>query len=188
REVMDRRAVDAGDVQFFDLAYLEVDVRSTGKGAQASRRIKVRLKDFVIPNTDLLPDDVRSKIRKWSDYIDYWAVDWDFRDDTFVNQWQTYRTRRDRSLAVETPEHTYEAPGKYRILVKVVDIFGNDTSHLLEWEAKERWPSLPPPRAFSAATSPRYRPAIRTAAPRATCSRRARTTGRSSRAGVRARH
>ncbi len=136
REVMDRRAVDAGDVQFFDLAYLEVDVRSTGKGAQASRRIKVRLKDFVIPNTDLLPDDVRSKIRKWSDYIDYWAVDWDFRDDTFVNQWQTYRTRRDRSLAVETPEHTYEAPGKYRILVKVVDIFGNDTSHLLEWEAK----------------------------------------------------
>lgn len=136
REVMDRRAVDAGDVHFFDLAYLEVDVRSMAKGSQASRRIKVKLKDFVIPNTDLIPDEVRNKIRKWSDYIDYWAVDWDFRDDTFLNQWQTYRTRRDRSLAVETPEHSYEAPGKYRILVKVVDIFGNDTSHLLEWEAK----------------------------------------------------
>jgi len=127
REVMDRRAVEAGDVQFFDLAFLDVEVKPTGKGAQASRRIKVRLKDFVIPNTDLIPDEVRSKIRKWSDYIDYWAVDWDFRDDTFVNQWQTYRTRRDRTLALETTEHAYEAPGKYRILVKVVDIFGNDT-------------------------------------------------------------
>jgi adenine-specific DNA-methyltransferase len=136
REVMDRRAVDAGDVQFFDLAYLEVEVLPNGKGSQASRRIKIRLKDFVIPNTDLIPEEVRNKVRKWSDYVDYWAVDWDFRDDTFINQWQTYRTRRSRSLALETPEHTYEAAGKYRILVKVVDIFGNDTSQLREWEVK----------------------------------------------------
>ena len=27
--------------------------------------------------------------------IDYWAVDWDFKDDTFHNQWQSYRTRKD---------------------------------------------------------------------------------------------
>jgi len=29
---------------------------------------------------------------------------------------------------------TYEKPGKYRILVKVVDIFGNDTSQAFEVE------------------------------------------------------
>ena len=27
--------------------------------------------------------------------------------------------------------HTYEEPGKYQVLVKVVDIFGNDTNKLL---------------------------------------------------------
>jgi adenine-specific DNA-methyltransferase len=132
---MERRAVEAGDVQFFDLAYLEVEMKPE-KGGRKERAIKVKLKDFVIPSTDLIPEEVRAKIKKWSDYIDYWAVDWDFRDDTFVNQWQTYRTRKDRSLALETPAHTYEKAGEYQILVKVVDIFGNDTSHLVRWKVK----------------------------------------------------
>ena len=72
------------------------------------------LKDFVIPSTDLIPEEVRAKIKRWSDYIDYWAVDWDFRNDTFVNQWQTYRTRQDRSLALETPAHSYDKAGASR--------------------------------------------------------------------------
>ncbi len=135
RETMERRAVEAGDVQFFDLAFLEVEVKPE-KGGKKESAIKVALKDFVIPSTDLIPEEVRAKIKKWSDYIDYWAVDWDFRNDTFVNQWQTYRTRQDRSLALETPAHTYDKAGTYQILVKVVDIFGNDTSHLVRWEAK----------------------------------------------------
>ena len=135
REVMERRALDAGDVQFFDLAYLRVDIEG-GSGAYGSRCVKAKLIDFVIPNTDLIPEDVRKKIRRWSDYIDYWAVDWDFRHDTFTNQWQTYRTLKDRKLVLESAEHTYDGPGDYRVLVKVVDIFGNDTSHLISWEAK----------------------------------------------------
>ncbi len=146
RETMEKRAVEAGDIQFFDLAYLEVELTSdtqvakpgprARKAANTARAVKVVLKNFVIPSTDLIPEEVRAKIRKWSDYIDYWAVDWDFRNDTFVNQWQTYRTRKDRSLALETPAHAYERPGSYQILVKVVDIFGNDTSHLVRWEVK----------------------------------------------------
>ena len=133
REVMDRRALEAGDVQFFDLAYLKVELKG---GARGSRRVKAKLENFVISNTDLIPEEVRKKVRKWSDYIDHWAVDWDFRDDTFINQWQTYRTLKDRKLVLESAEHTYDAPGVYRVLVKVVDIFGNDTSHLLSWKAK----------------------------------------------------
>jgi len=135
RETMEQRAVEAGDVQFFDLAYLEIEVKPQ-KGGKKERAIKVKLKNFVIPSTDLIPEEVRAKIKKWSDYIDYWAVDWDFRDDTFVNQWQTYRTRKDRSLALETPVHIYDKAGEYQILVKVVDIFGNDTSHLVRWKVK----------------------------------------------------
>jgi hypothetical protein len=56
--------------------------------------------------------------------------------DTFMNQWQAYRTRKVRKLDLESAKHTYEQPGTYRVLVKVVDIFGNDTSRLLTWEAR----------------------------------------------------
>jgi DNA modification methylase len=130
REVMETQAVEKGDVQFFELAYLRVDV------AVKKRTVTVSLKDFVIPNTELIPEDVRSKIKKWSDYIDYWAVDWDFQNDTFMQGWVTYRTRKNRKLALTSDPHIYEKPGRYRILVKVVDIFGNDTSQAYDVEVK----------------------------------------------------
>jgi len=131
REVMEQQATDKGDVRFFELAYLEAKIR---KPKQLTAQ--VTLNDFVIPNADLIPDDVRSKINKWSDYIDYWAVDWDFRNDTFMQGWVAYRTRKDRALTLKSDPHTYEKRGKYRILVKVIDIFGNDTSQVFEVEVK----------------------------------------------------
>jgi DNA modification methylase len=133
REVMERQAVERGDVRFFDLAHLEAEIVPD---KHAKRRVRVKLANFVIPDTELIPDEVRAKIAKWSDYIDYWAVDWDFRHDTFMNQWQAYRTRANRKLALESDAHQYTEPGRYQVLVKVVDIFGNDTSQLLTWEVR----------------------------------------------------
>ena len=74
---------------------------------------------------------MREKIAKWSDYVDYWAVDWDFQDDTFMQGWVTYRTRRDRRLELSSDPHVYPDPGEYRVMVKVIDVFGNDTSKIL---------------------------------------------------------
>ena len=80
----------------------------------------------------MVPPDVRGQIKKWSDYIDYWAVDWDWNEDTFHNVWQSYRTRQDRTLQLKTDGHLYETKGNHLIMVKVIDIFGNDTSRLVE--------------------------------------------------------
>ena len=126
--------MDKGDVKFFELAYLEVQIKTTKGTRQSAPTAAVTLKDFVIPNTELIPEEVRSKVKKWSDYIDYWAVDWNFQNDTFMQGWVTYRTRKDRTLALTSDPYTYEKAGKYRILVKVVDIFGNDTSQAFEVE------------------------------------------------------
>ena len=131
REVMEQQAADKGDIRFFELAYLEALIKQPKK-----LTAQVALKDFVIPNTELIPEEVRSKVKKWSDYIDYWAVDWDFRNDTFMQGWVAYRTRKDRTLPLTCDAHTYERAGKYRILVKVIDIFGNDTSQAFDVEVK----------------------------------------------------
>jgi hypothetical protein len=131
REVMEQQAAAKGDVRFFELAYLEAEIKKPKK-----LTAQVALKDFVIPNTELIPEDVRSKVKKWSDYIDYWAVDWDFRSDTFMQGWVAYRTRKERKLPLISDARAYEKPGKYRILVKVIDIFGNDTSQAFDVEVK----------------------------------------------------
>lgn len=130
REVMDKRAADAADIQFFELAYLETEVKKTVHGHQ------IKLNDFIIPNLDLIPTEVKKLIKKWSDYIDYWSVDWNYKDDTFHNQWQSYRTKKDRSLELITDPHIYSKKGDYKVMVKVIDIFGNDTTHIIELQVR----------------------------------------------------
>jgi hypothetical protein len=72
--------------------------------------------------------------KDWSDYIDYWAVGWDFQNDIFMQGWVAFRTRKERKLPLVSDPHGYDKPGRYRILVKVIDIFGNDTSQALDVE------------------------------------------------------
>ncbi len=93
------------------------------------------IEEMAFPYADMIPEDVRSKIKKWSDYIDYWAVDWNFQNDTSMNGWVAYRTRKNRTLPLQSDHHTYEKPGTYTIMVKVIDIFGNDTSQAFEVSA-----------------------------------------------------
>jgi hypothetical protein len=91
--------------------------------------------------------------RNWTDWIDYWAVDFDFEskreiirvenEDTgeweeqwtgdyiFENEWQSFRTKKDRSLELKSIFHESK-PGRRKIAVKVVDIFGNDTMTIIE--------------------------------------------------------
>jgi adenine-specific DNA-methyltransferase len=134
REVMDQRAVDSGEVVFHELAYLEVDT------TVHKRNLTVTLTDFVLPNPDLVPASVRNKISGWADYVDYWAVDFTYgaggHGDTFHNQWQSYRTRADRTLE-RSATNDYDEPGSYTVLVKVVDIFGNDTTTAVEVSVSE---------------------------------------------------
>ena len=134
REVMDKRAVEKGDVKFHELAYLRTSLEAAG------RQVVVKLDDFIIPNPELVPDEVRSRIKKWSDYIDFWAVDWNYgaagEGDVFHNEWQTYRTRSAPALILLSEPHVYAEAGTRRILVKVIDIFGNDATKLHEVELR----------------------------------------------------
>jgi hypothetical protein len=68
------------------------------------------------------------------DFIDFWAVDFDWSPNRpFNHHWQDFRTRRDRSLKTTSDaEHVYPKPGRYTACVKVVDVFGCDTSITVE--------------------------------------------------------
>jgi adenine-specific DNA-methyltransferase len=128
REVLDKKAVDQGDVRFFELGALSVTTK------QKARELTLKLTDFVIP-TDDIPEEARKAIQHWSQLIDYWAVDWDYKNDTFHNQWQAYRTRKNPKIELES-KYNYATPGKYFVVVKVIDILGNDTTKTLEITVK----------------------------------------------------
>jgi adenine-specific DNA-methyltransferase len=91
--------------------------------------------------------------KQWTDWIDYWAVDFAYErkreiirvqnGDTgeweekwtgeyvFENEWQSFRTKKERKLELTSVPHACE-PGRRKVAVKVVDIFGNDTMTIVD--------------------------------------------------------
>ena len=91
--------------------------------------------------------------QNWKDWIDYWSVDFDFEskreiirvknpdtgeieetwtgDFIFENEWQSFRTKKDRKLELKSVFHECTG-GKRKVAVKVVDIFGNDTMTIID--------------------------------------------------------
>jgi DNA modification methylase len=191
-EVFDKRAVEKGQVKFYDLAYIEAKVHQT------KRSVAIELADFSVfynqdtPDEDIKPGSTKVVVRdgqvvkltrdkdsdlvnqevltkRWTDWIDYWSVDFDFTSRKeiirvkknnpeqididgdpahnklelqeyeekwtgnyiFENEWQSFRTKKDRSLELRTVAHEYAGSGTKKIAVKVVDIFGNDTMKVI---------------------------------------------------------
>jgi adenine-specific DNA-methyltransferase len=72
-----------------------------------------------IPGMQPRPDQFPEPVEEWTGgYI-------------FENEWQSFRTRKDRNLELTSATHRYATPGRYTIAVKVIDIFGNDTMTLV---------------------------------------------------------
>jgi hypothetical protein len=128
REVLEKKAVEQGDIKFFELGALSVDAKLK------KRELQIELKEFVIPIDDV-PEEARKAIKHWAQMIDYWAVDWDFKEDTFHNQWQSYRTRQEPKIVLKA-DYEFPEPGNYKVMVKVIDILGNDTTKTLDIKVK----------------------------------------------------
>ena len=124
REVLEKKAVEQGDIKFYELASLKVKTKAEKK------KTIITLDNFIIPPDDV-PEEVQGKITHWSQWIDYWAVDWNYKDDTFHNEWQSYRTKQNPKIELSAA-HLYEKAGKYTVLVKVIDILGNDTTKAIQ--------------------------------------------------------
>jgi len=91
--------------------------------------------------------------KKWTDWVDYWSVDFNMESKKeiirtidpkakeekeewtggyiFENEWQSFRTKKDRKLELISAEKEV-SKGRRKIAVKVVDIFGNDTTRVIE--------------------------------------------------------
>jgi len=117
RDVMDKRAVDQGDIHFFELAALGVDVKSEVS-------CDAQLTEFIIPRT--MCRDVREAVKHWSQWIDYWSVDWDNKAIRSITSADLPDPQGPSDRLVH--DTRYEEPNDYRIVVKVIDILGNDTT------------------------------------------------------------
>lgn len=182
-EVFDKKAVERGHIKFHDVAYLEAKPIVKGRGKLKTLAIELTDFGVFYTQDDIpaieeslkkggskiileggkvikITKDKKTEIverevltQKWTDWIDYWSVDFDYEDKKeiirtvdpetgqekeewtgsyiFENEWQSFRTKKDRDI--ELVSAAKEVPkGKRRVAVKVVDIFGNDTTKIIE--------------------------------------------------------
>lgn len=178
REVFDKRAVERQQVVFHDVAFIEVKPLYKGNSVavqladfsvyysqdsvnEAEKSLKPGKSKIIVERGHIMKVskdkkgiiDRRVLTRTWADWIDYWAVDYDFEskrelirvknpdtgeweeqwtgDYIFENEWQSFRTRQNRKLELVSAYQELP-PGRHKVAVKVVDIFGNDTMTICE--------------------------------------------------------
>jgi DNA modification methylase len=134
REIMERNR--KSPPPFLEMAVLEAEAVLRGRGD--ARTVDIKLRSFLpslaeVPSKELEALRTRA-LKSGFDFIDFWAIDFDWHPDKpFNHHWQDYRTRKDRALkTVSEAGHKYPKPGKYVACVKVVDVFGCDTSITVE--------------------------------------------------------
>lgn len=181
-EIFDKRAVQKGEVRFYDVSYIEVKPIIKGNSLSIelldfatfynldnSERIEEKLKngksEVVVSDGNIIKiskdkNGIISKevlTKKWSDWVDYWSVDFDFEnrkelirvqseesdelkelwtgDYIFDNEWQSFRTKENRELELITSPKEITSQ-RTKVAVKVVDIFGNDTMKIIDVKMK----------------------------------------------------
>ncbi len=136
REIMERNRTEVPP--FFEVALLEAApvYRSEGK----KKLVDIKLVKFLpslteVPSRELEALQERA-VQSGFDFIDFWAIDFDWRPgQPFNHHWQDYRTRKDRTLkTVSDAAFSFDTRGKRTACVKVVDVFGCDTSITVELE------------------------------------------------------
>jgi hypothetical protein len=134
REIMEKNRKNPPP--FLEVAVLEAQPVYQGKGVD--RTVDIKLTKFLpsfaeVPNKEL--EEIKKRAaRSGMDFIDFWAVDFDWQPGKpFNHHWQDYRTRKDRSLkTVSDAGYKYPKNGAYTACVKIVDTFGCDSSITVE--------------------------------------------------------
>jgi len=136
REIMEKNR--KSPPPFLEMAVLQAESVYRSEGGK--RMVDIKLTQFMpslaeVPTKELEALKERA-VKSGFDFIDFWAVDFDWSPEMpFNHHWQDYRTRKDRSLkTVSDAGYAYEKPGIYTACVKVVDVFGADTSITVEVE------------------------------------------------------
>ncbi len=83
------------------------------------RVLEVTLNKYRAP----IPADLRPRIQRWEDLVDYWEIDPDYHEGVFCSRWQSFHSRTQPGLITRA---TFEVDGlrQRQIAIRLVDVLG----------------------------------------------------------------
>lgn len=130
------KLLKSGQIRFSSLQYLSINPVKVGVHSSDIEELTVELENYVLLSPDALPLEEEDKTRLQKvmakdplALIEYWSIDPSFDGETFRSKWQDYRENKEND---SDPYHVVlkatllvpRLPGKRRICVKAVDVFG----------------------------------------------------------------
>ena len=177
QDVFDPRAIENNSIKFYDVSYVEAKLNY--KKDTVSVELTKYSPNYSQENTSIILDKLREGqtkkiiensnvveitkkngqitrkplIKNWTDWIDYWSVDFDYESKIevvktntdgketfqhtgnyiFENEWQDfiYRTKGEDKIMTKTPYYQIRKKN-IKIAIRVIDIFANDTMIIKE--------------------------------------------------------
>jgi hypothetical protein len=138
----------------FSIHYSQDVLKQTGEELEKNKSTLI-LDDGVIKKVSKDKEGIvkiETVTTSWLDWIDYWSVDFHFADRKemrletndegelkqihtgryiFDNQWQSFRTKNSK-LELKSAAYEYPADVMYKVALKVIDVFGNDTTRIFD--------------------------------------------------------
>jgi adenine-specific DNA-methyltransferase len=122
-----------GKIRFYDKPYLRL-MKPDIQQIDGKYRVTAGIEKYMVFDFPVECEQQQKKVQelvanKPLSLIDYWAIDWDYDGITFKSSWQAMRRvgRNIQSVIKYTSKELNEQK-LYTIAIKVVDIFGNDTT------------------------------------------------------------
>ncbi|MBY9003779.1 MAG: site-specific DNA-methyltransferase [Candidatus Lokiarchaeota archaeon] len=98
---------------------------------QKENKIVLELQDYSLPFVGKISHKIREKIKTYSDWIDYWAIDFNYSQNVFNVNWTSFRTPKIRKLEMRSKEHSLKT-GNHLLAIMIIDILGIETIHTFE--------------------------------------------------------
>jgi adenine-specific DNA-methyltransferase len=92
----------------------------------------IQLTNYIIPKMELIQEKLVKKISDFSDWIDSWAVDYNYNGYFFNTSWISFRTYNKRKVNLRSKPYYYEKQGEYDIAVKVINIFNIEITQIFK--------------------------------------------------------
>ncbi|MBC7081257.1 MAG: site-specific DNA-methyltransferase [Thermoplasmatales archaeon] len=123
------------NLRFVEPGYVQLEVKKDGLN------VEIKIKDFWVRlphGYEDLEEEIRKRISEtktdkirekyFLPLINYWAVDWNYDGNVFKHDFVSFDKKLGEGKVDIKASNTYVKAGTYRVVVKITDIFGGETS------------------------------------------------------------
>ncbi|MFH1520465.1 MAG: site-specific DNA-methyltransferase, partial [Candidatus Micrarchaeota archaeon] len=124
-------------ITFYQKPYVKISEPKIISKDGDDQIVKLSIEQYVVMDNPVRDEEKRKEVetllrKNYAYLIDFWSVDWNYDGEVFRSRWQAIRDRKSKEPVVTSADFRLKKGKKYKVALRVVDVFGNDASAVKE--------------------------------------------------------